>query len=231
MTTESIDIIIAPYGVLDDLLGGPALTVAVPAPFRAETLIDALGQQFPGAASTLAQTAVADDDQLLARDSELCAGQTIALLPPVSGGQTAARRLTEAPLDPNALMAETATDAAGAVVLFGGTVRIENRDKHVTAIDYSAYLPLAESAICGIENEIIAESDIQACRIQHRIGRLGPGDASVYIAVRAGHREAAFTAGRQAIDTVKARVPIWKNEYFTDGTREYVPGTPLTADP
>ncbi|NNC23436.1 hypothetical protein HKX42_06255 [Salinisphaera sp. USBA-960] len=231
VNTDRIAITVEPYGVLNDLLGGLTLSVHVPAPHDVNALMAELTHRFPAAASTLLQTAAAVDDQLIGRDTKLDDGQTVALLPPVSGGQPDTSRLTESPLDPASLMHETDDPAAGAVVVFGGTVRTENRDKSVTAIDYTAHRPLAESAMADIEAEIVDEPDVIACRIQHRLGRLEPGVASVYVVIRSGHREAAFIAGRKAIDKVKERVPIWKNEYFTDGTREYVPGVALDSEP
>jgi len=230
VTAEAIEITVEPYGVLDDLLGGPCLSIDVPAPHDVATLLEMLVHRFPAASATLQRTAVARDDRLLAHDALLTSGQSIALLPPVSGGQPHTPRLTYSPLDVAALMAETEDPTTGAVVVFGGTVRAQNRNKTVTAIDYSAYPPLAETAMRRIEDEIRARPDITACRVQHRVGRLKPGETSVYVVVRSGHRDAAFAAGRDAIDAVKAQVPIWKNEYFSDGTRDYVPGVPLDPE-
>lgn len=132
--------------------------------------------------------------------------------------------LTETPLDLEALLAQTADDSSGALVVFGGTVRL---DDGVQAIDYTAYAPLAEKALAAIEAETLKKFDIRHCCLQHRIGRLALGELSVLVVVRAAHRGPAFEAARWAIDTLKARVPVWKEEHFRDGRQSFVEGQPL----
>ena len=132
--------------------------------------------------------------------------------------------LSEHELDLDALLAETADDRSGALVVFGGTVRL---DDGVQTIDYTAYAPLAEKALAGIEAETLKTFDIRHCRLQHRIGRLALGELSVLVVVRAAHRGPAFAAARWAIDTLKARVPVWKEELFKDGRQSFVEGQPL----
>jgi molybdopterin synthase catalytic subunit len=137
--------------------------------------------------------------------------------------------LTDQSLDLAALLADTEDADAGALVVFGGTVRFDGR---VEAIDYTAYAPLAEKALTEIERETRSRfADVRQCRLIHRIGLLKLGELSVLVVVRAGHRDAAFTAARWAIDTLKSRVPIWKQEHYTDGTLEFVEGTPLETSP
>ena len=133
--------------------------------------------------------------------------------------------LTEDPLDLAALLADTEDNDSGALVVFGGTVRFDGR---VQAIDYTAYAPLAERALAEIEQETRARfSDVRQCRLIHRLGLLKLGELSVLVIVRAGHRATAFEAARWAIDMLKSRVPVWKQEHYTDGTREFVEGVPL----
>lgn len=129
----------------------------------------------------------------------------------------------------DALLAETADPEAGALVVFGGTVRLDGR---VEAIDYSAYAPLAERALRELELEVRERyPDVRACRCLHRTGLVATGELSVLVVVRAGHRPQAFEAARWAIDTLKERVPVWKQEHYTDGTREYLEGTPIASPP
>ena len=135
--------------------------------------------------------------------------------------------LTDADPDLQALLAQTADDDCGALVVFGGTVRFDGR---VQAIDYTAYRPLAEKALAEVERETLARfADVRQCRVLHRIGKLALGETSVLVVVRAGHRDAAFEAARWAIDTLKRRVPIWKQEHYADGTAEFVEGLPLAG--
>lgn len=140
-------------------------------------------------------------------------------------------QLTEQPLDIDALLGETATDAAGALVIFGGTVRIENEGRPVIGMTYTAYAPLAQKTLGEIEQECIGRFDILRCRIVHRTGTLALGELSVLVVVRAAHRPAAFEAARYAIDTLKQRVALWKEEHYTDGRAQYLEGTPLRTHP
>lgn len=135
------------------------------------------------------------------------------------------------PLDLDALLDATADPAAGALVVFGGTVRNHHLGAAVTELAYSAYGPLAERALAEIEAEAATRYDILHCRLQHRLGRLAIGEVSVYVVVRAAHRGPAFEAARWAIDTLKQRVSIWKREHYADGREAFVEGTPLHRDP
>lgn len=134
------------------------------------------------------------------------------------------------PLSMDALIAETDSPEAGALIVFSGTVREHNEGKAVATIEYSAYEPVAERRLREIEQDTQQRFDVTCCRIQHRIGPMAIGDSSVMIVVRAPHRADAYEASRYAIDTVKQSVPIWKYETYTDGTHDYVQGTPLHPD-
>lgn len=137
------------------------------------------------------------------------------------------RHITTDPLDLDALLDATESPDCGALVVFAGTVRMENDGRKVTAIDYSAYAPVAEKMLAEIEQQTLARFEITKCEIRHRIGDMRIGDMSVVVVVRAAHRGAAFEAGRYAIDTVKHQVPIWKFEQYADGTHAFVKGCPL----
>lgn len=139
------------------------------------------------------------------------------------------KRLTGQPLELDPLLAATESPECGALVVFAGTVRLHNDGRKVTAINYSAYAPLAEKAMADIEQATLQRFDITHCAIRHRIGDLAIGDMSVVVVVRAVHRAAAFEAGRYAIDTVKHQVPIWKYETYADGSHAYVKGCELHA--
>lgn len=137
------------------------------------------------------------------------------------------QRITEQPLELEALLEETRSLECGALVVFAGTVRLHNDNREVTAIDYSAYGPLAEKALAEIETDTLRRFDVTRCRIRHRIGDLEIGDMSVVVVVRAAHRADAFEAARYAIDTVKQEVPIWKREVYSDGSHVYLKGCAL----
>lgn len=135
--------------------------------------------------------------------------------------------LQDASLELDALLEETANPECGAVVVFGGTVRLHNDGREVTRLDYSVYAPLAEKALADIERDTERRFGVSSCRIRHRIGALDIGELSVLVVVRAPHRGEAFDAARFAIDTLKHTVPIWKREEYSDGTHVFVQGCAL----
>ena len=132
-------------------------------------------------------------------------------------------RLNADPLDVQTLLDATADPECGALVVFGGTVRL---DDGVQQIDYTAYAPLAEKTLAEIEQETCARFGVRHCRLAHRLGAVALGELSVLVVVRAGHRPQAFEAARYAIDELKKRAPIWKEEH-AQGTTRFVEGVPL----
>jgi MoaE-MoaD fusion protein len=148
------------------------------------------------------------------RERELAAGDEVALIPPVSGG---AFRLTEEPIDVSAVVAEAADETAGAVVTFLGTVRSRSRDREVLHLEYDVYEGMAEQVMAQIADSLRAKYDLCAVAITHRVGRVAIGETSVAIAVSAPHREDALAACKEAIDTLKAEVPLWKKEVYEGG--------------
>ncbi len=135
--------------------------------------------------------------------------------------------LTEAPLDLDSLLATTAGPESGALVVFGGTVRNVHEGRAVQGMSYTAYAPLAEKTLSEIEAETRTRFDVTQCRLIHRLGELAVGELSVLVVVRAAHRDAAFKAARWAIDTLKQRVPIWKEEHYRDGKSAHLEGIEL----
>ena len=126
------------------------------------------------------------------------------------------------PLDVAALAAEVASDANGAVSIFVGTVRNLNDGRAVDGIEYNAYAPMAEREMAEIAREAASRFGTEQVVIEHRTGYLALGEASVVIAVGHPHRGPAMDAMRWIIEELKRRVPIWKREHYTDGTREWV---------
>ena len=110
--------------------------------------------------------------------------------------------------------------AAGAVVTFEGVVRDHDRGREVTAIAYSAH-PSADEVIARIAREAAEWPGLRAVAVVHRIGDLGVGETALGVAVSADHRVPAFEAVRDIVEEVKKRLPVWKHQLFTDGTREW----------
>ena len=130
--------------------------------------------------------------------------------------------IVEHTLDSAALLAEVSSTASGASTLFVGTVRRVNEGKDVTGIDYSAYGPMAETELAMIAGEAAARFGTSRIAVEHRVGTLTLGEASIVIAVSHARRAAAMDAQRFLIEEIKKRVPIWKREHYTDGSREWV---------
>jgi molybdopterin synthase catalytic subunit/molybdopterin converting factor small subunit len=162
-------------------------------------------------------------------------GQEVALLPPVSGGEESPMttslvdgvfELASEPIDIEALRLRVEDDRCGAVVLFSGNVRMSNRGEDVRGIDYEAFEKLAHPEMARI---------FERCRSQfgdasgdqpekllrmlcvHRVGHVAVGECSVLIAVASPHRDAAFMGARFLIDELKASLPVWKKELYSDG--------------
>jgi molybdopterin synthase catalytic subunit len=115
-----------------------------------------------------------------------------------------------------------ANDAAGAVVGFSGVVRNHDGGRDVVRLEYSAH-PLAEQTLFEALAEVAAQATgVRAMAASHRVGTLYIGDAALVAAVAADHRGAAFEACALLVDTVKARLPVWKHQFFADGTDEWV---------
>jgi molybdopterin synthase catalytic subunit len=137
-------------------------------------------------------------------------------------------RLVRESIDVASLAA--ATPADGAVCLFVGVVRNESHGRAVLRLEYEAY----EEMALPLMEEIAAETQrlhpVTGVRLVHRLGRLEIGEASVAVAVTSPHRAEAFAACRFAIDTLKARVPIWKKELYADGSA-WLDGSGASAPP
>ena len=125
-------------------------------------------------------------------------------------------------LDVTALSSEAASPDCGATAVFLGTVRSENEGRNVHGIEYSAYEEMAEREMLTILEESTVRYSIHSAIIEHRIGDLDVGDASIAVVVTHPHRAAAMDALRYIVDETKARAPIWKREKYSDGTREWV---------
>ncbi len=145
-------------------------------------------------------------------------------------------QLTHDPIDTQQLTESVRDNAAGAVVVFLGTVRELTDGRRTLALDYEAYPEMAEAKLEELVETACQRWPVTRWGIVHRLGHLALGDVSVAVAVSCPHRDAAFEAGRFLIDTLKEIVPIWKKENFSDGSTEWVhPGldsptdTPLTS--
>lgn len=141
--------------------------------------------------------------------------------------------LVDHPLDAAALLSEVSDVGSGASTLFVGTVRRTNQGRAVTGIDYSAYAPMAEREMAAIANEASERFGTPHIVVEHRLGTLMLGEASIIIAVSHERRAAAMDAQRYVIEEIKRRVPVWKREHYADGERSWVDnlGGAVSASP
>jgi molybdopterin synthase catalytic subunit len=130
-------------------------------------------------------------------------------------------------IDAASLISQVSSPRYGAISLFVGTVREVNDGRPVSAIEYSAYIAMAGAELERILGEAEKQFGISALVVEHRTGLLALGDVSVAIASAHQHRAPALDCTRYVIEEIKKRVPIWKKEHYTDGTREWV--DPTTA--
>jgi molybdopterin synthase catalytic subunit/molybdopterin converting factor small subunit len=149
------------------------------------------------------------------RGQALQDGDEVALIPPVSGGAPFA--IMAEPLDLADVVAEVERNEAGAIATFVGTVRRTSRGRDVTYLEYEAFEEMAEPMLRRLADELTEKHGLSAVAIHHRIGRVEIGEPSVAIAVSAPHRAAALDACREAIDTLKETIPLWKKEVYAGG--------------
>ena len=190
--------------MLRERAGAPEVTLDLPDGARVGDALDSLSGLADGIPLVMAvNREYADASQVLDPGDEL------ALIPPVSGGSTAAApwvRVSAEPLLLDALAARVRDPRAGAVVTFAGVTR------EVERLDYDAYAEMAEERMAAIATEAVERHGLCAAAVEHRIGEVPLSEPSVIVAVSAPHRGEAFAGAREIIDRVKAEAPIWKKE-------------------
>src|SRR5271157_747130 len=224
-------------GMLRDIAGRDQEAVSLAEGARLSDLYAELEQRFPKLRGFRDSLALALNQEYSDAAAELHDNDEVALIPPVSGGSTDEdwtaedwtaetlplpltsehTRLVGEPINTAATLAEFKHPEDGAVAIFDGIVRNHSRGRRTLYLDYTAYEPMALRQMEQLAQQALAKYDVRDVRIVHRLGRLQIGESSVYIAVAAAHRAAAFDACRWLIDTLKKTVPIWKEEYFEDG--------------
>ena len=132
--------------------------------------------------------------------------------------------IRDTPFTADEVLAAVADPGAGGVVSFTGLVRAQDGGRGVTELEYSAH-PSALAALEQVVRMVAADLDVIGLAAVHRTGLLAIGDVAVVVAASAAHRGEAFEAARRLIDDLKATVPIWKRQVFTDGEQQWV-GTP-----
>ncbi|MEM6106036.1 molybdenum cofactor biosynthesis protein MoaE [Mycobacterium sp. 050272] len=112
--------------------------------------------------------------------------------------------------------------SAGAIVGFVGMIRDHDEGRRVVRLEYSEH-PSAAQVMAAVVAEVSeASHGVRAVAASHRIGVLHIGEAALVAAVAADHRQEAFATCARLVDTIKARLPVWKHQFFDDGTDEWV---------
>jgi molybdopterin synthase catalytic subunit len=210
-----VEITVKLFAVLRERAGARELTLELPEGARVQDALDSLAEVAAGIPVVMAvNREYADADVVLSADDEL------ALVPPVSGGETALIhvRVTDDPLSLEAVAGRVRNPAAGAVVVFEGITRA------VDALEYEAYVEMAGERIAQILAEVKERHALAGAAAEHRVGLVPLSQPSVVVAVSAPHRDAAFAGAREAIDRIKAEAPIWKKE-LEGGDGRWVEGT------
>jgi molybdopterin synthase catalytic subunit len=132
--------------------------------------------------------------------------------------------LRETQLDVDEVVAALDDDASGGLTLFVGRVRDHDHGQGVVGLDYTAH-PSALERLREVCEKVAADFDVHGLAAVHRVGTLAIGDVAVVVATSSAHRGTSFDASRALIDTLKAEVPIWKHQRFSDGSEEWV-GSP-----
>ena len=174
-------------------------------------------------ADFLPRMRLARNGEFMQPGERICAGDEVAVLPPVAGGaegRLCAVRDRELSVDE--VLRAVRHSGAGGIAIFLGVVRDHADGKAVQRLDYEAYVEMAEREMARVMAGV--EGELQGVRIAalHRVGALQVGETAVVVAASAAHRDAAFEACRATIDRIKERAPIWKKEWDPEGEALWV---------
>ena len=130
--------------------------------------------------------------------------------------------ITDEPIRVPDFLAARPPASCGAVASFVGIVRNHDHGRAVWKLYYESYRPMAEKRIQSIIEEARSRWPVEEIKVTHRVGWLGIGEVAIAVAVSSAHRAEAFAACEHVVEQIKHTVPIWKNEFFEDGTSEWV---------
>lgn len=130
--------------------------------------------------------------------------------------------ITQHPIDTDQVLKSVHSDSAGATVLFVGTTRQFTHGKETLKLEYECYEAMALKKMKELHDQAKQRWPIESCAIVHRIGSVGIGESSIAVAVSTPHRTDSFNAAQWLVDSLKALVPIWKQEHWSDGSQEWV---------
>ena len=229
MTTErrfimsdanSIRITVLLFGQAREFVGASSLDVEVARPATVESVFAILKARHPKLGEMERSLLFAINEEYASLSDALSDRDRLAILPPVSGGESAGGdvfEITREPIDIPGLRARLLAGESGAVVIFDGVARNNTKGRRTLYLEYEGYTEMALKTLAQICAEAREKWPINRVGIIHRLGRIEISESSVVIVVTSAHRRVAFEACHYAIDRLKKIVPIWKKEYFEDG--------------
>ncbi len=122
------------------------------------------------------------------------------------------------PIDVERIIRETGTRSDGALVSFTGRARNRSEGKEVLKLEYELYESMARKELEKIVDNAMEKWELSCCTVIHRYGTVNIGEASIVIAVSSPHRQDSFSACMFIIDEIKMKVPVWKKEFYSDGS-------------
>jgi len=207
------------FGILKDFIGRRSDLVNLPDHATAADVLRHYEQSLAEKKDVMSSVAISVNQEYAGTDTELQAGDEVALLPPVSGGAEGNGplvKLVRERIVPHDIVPALERPEDGAIVIFDGIVRNHSRNRRTVYLEYESYETMALGKLRELAAEAVQRFAIRNLAVVHRLGHLEIGESSVLIAVFSAHRAAAFDACRWVIDTLKRTVPIWKKEFFED---------------
>jgi molybdopterin synthase catalytic subunit/molybdopterin converting factor small subunit len=212
------------FAGLREAVGREVVEVALDEPARVRDLLARLGADHAVIGKRAGTFAVAVNLAIATPEQSLAHGDEVALLPPVGGGSSDDLiELVSTPIDSNKLLAFVNHPGAGGVTLFLGTARDVHEGRSVVRLEYEAYATMAVQVLTEIARDTRSLFPaVKKLALSHRLGLVPIGEASVAVAVSTPHRDESFRACRHAIDTLKAKAPIWKKEVLAEGDARWI---------
>lgn len=207
------------FGRARELVEGSVVELEVGEPATVGAAFDLLRRRHPKLGEMERSLLFAVNEEYATREARLVDGDTLAILPPVSGGDGTRDifEITTEPIDLMGLRARLITGDSGAVVIFDGVGRNNTAGRLTRFLEYEGYVEMAQRTMEQIGREIRERWPINRIGMIHRLGRVDVSESSVVIVITSPHRKMAFEACHYAIDRLKQIVPIWKKEHFEDG--------------
>ncbi len=204
------------YASYREQAGRDRITVAVPDGGAVAQAIAQLLDDVPSLPRDFKPHLIAVNDEFANPQYPLSDGDEIALYPPVSGGMNVS--VVRGEIDARDLADAVRRASNGAVVTFEGTTRDETDGQGVLHLEYEADERMAQKVMTQVLVETACRFGVTEMAARHRVGRLEIGEVSLVVAVGAPHRLEAFLAAQYAVDRIKHIVPVWKKEFFADGS-------------